>query len=91
MSDVERVTVVFSEPVAARLHAAVESGEYETTGEVIRDAVDQWAERQKLSEGDVAMLRHAWDEGIASGKAEPLDMKALLAEARANLTSGSRG
>jgi len=89
MSDIESVPVAFPEPIAARLRAAVASGEYQTTSDVIRDAVDLWSERQSLRDRDIAILRRAWDEGIASGDPEPLDMNALLEEARAKPTGSS--
>lgn len=38
---------------------------------------------------DVEMLRDRWDDGKASGRAGPLDMKRIIAEERARLDSGA--
>ncbi|WP_342360552.1 type II toxin-antitoxin system ParD family antitoxin [Terrarubrum flagellatum] len=85
MADIERMTVVFPEPMATRIRAAVEAGEYASTSEAVRDAVRLWDERRAMRGRDLERLRAAWDEGKASGVAGPLDMKAVIAEARADL------
>ena len=91
MSEVEHLTVTLPEPVAARVHAAVKSGEYATVADVVREAVDLWAERRSSSDGEIELLRQAWDEGVASGEYEPLDIAALVTEARARRANNSRG
>lgn len=80
MADIERMTVVFPEPMAAGLRAAVEAGEYATTSEAVRDAVRLWEMRQKLRAEDVARLRVAVEEGRASGPPVPYDGDEMLAE-----------
>lgn len=83
MAKIERMTVVFPEPMADQIRAAVEAGEYASTSEAVRDAVRLWEDRRALRRGDLERLRRAWDEGKASGIAGPLDMEALIADARA--------
>jgi len=39
MTNEEHLTVVVPEPLAAEIRAAVEAGEYATTGEAVGDAV----------------------------------------------------
>ncbi len=39
---------------------------------------------------DVEVLRDRWDEGKASGRAGPLDIKRIIAEERARLDSGTK-
>jgi len=41
--------------------------------------------------GDVEVLRDRWDEGKASGRAGPLDIKRIIAEEQARLDSGEDG
>jgi len=82
MANIERMTVVFPEPMAARIREAVEAGEYATTSEAVRDAVRLWSSRRDLRERDVEALRRAWDEGKASGPAGKLSMAEIIAEAR---------
>lgn len=91
MANIERMTVVFPEPMAARIRQAVEAGEYATTSEAVRDAVRLWSSRRELRERDAEALRRAWDEGKASGSAGILDMSEIIAEARAERASEAGG
>jgi antitoxin ParD1/3/4 len=68
MANIERMTVVFPEPMADQLRAAVEAGEYASTSEAVRDAVRLWSGRRRMMAQDLEQLRRAWDEGKASGR-----------------------
>jgi antitoxin ParD1/3/4 len=83
MSKIERMTVVVPEPMAAKIRAAVASGDYASTSEVVRDAMRLWSDRREFRREELAMLRNAWDGGKASGIAGPLDMTSIIDEARA--------
>ena len=83
MSNIERMAVVFPEPMAAQIRAAVRQGEYASTSEVVREAVRLWTGRRRLRQEDIEALRRAWDDGKSSGVHGPLDMKAIVGEARA--------
>jgi antitoxin ParD1/3/4 len=65
--------------------AAVEAGEYSTTGEIVREAIRDWQFKQELRRQEVERLRRLWDEGKASGPSEPLDLDELIGEARRRL------
>ncbi len=82
MAQVEKISVALTAEMATMVRKAVESGEYATASEVIRDALRLWKQEQILREHEIAELRAAWEEGIASGPAEPLDMAEIKAEAR---------
>lgn len=82
MAQVEKISVALTPEMATMVRKAVESGEYATASEVIRDALRLWKQDQILREHEIAELRAAWEEGIASGPAEPLDMAEIKAEAR---------
>lgn len=82
MANIARMTVVFTEPMAAEIRAAVEAGEYASTSEAVRDAVRLWTSRRQLREQDVSELRTAWDRGLASGFVGPLDLNELRRDAR---------
>jgi antitoxin ParD1/3/4 len=87
MANIERMTVVFPEPMAAIIRAAVKAGEYATTSEAVRDAVRLWTDKRGQRERDIEMMRRAWDAGKASGSAGPLDMKALIHDAESEMTA----
>ena len=48
MAEIERMTVVFPEPMADQLRAAVKAGEYASTSEAVRDAVRLVGGRREL-------------------------------------------
>jgi antitoxin ParD1/3/4 len=83
MSDVERMTIVVPAPMAAKIRAAVAEGDYASTSEVFRDAMRLWSDRREFRREELVLLRSAWDSGKASGVVGQLDMKSIIAEARA--------
>jgi antitoxin ParD1/3/4 len=91
MADIERMTVVFPEPMAEQLRAAVEAGEYASTSEAVRDAVRLWGGRRALLQREIEMLLRAWDEGKTSGSAGPLRMADVIAEAKAEKAAEDSG
>jgi antitoxin ParD1/3/4 len=85
MPDMQKVSVALTGEQVAALEAAVEAGEYATTGEIVREALRDWQFKQELRRKDVERLRLLWDEGKASGPAEPFDVERTLAAAKARL------
>jgi len=83
VSKIERMTVVFPEPMAEQIRAAVDAGEYASTSEVVRDAVRLWNGRRELRAHELGVLRQAWKEGKASGISGRYDISQLLKEAKA--------
>jgi len=73
-----------SEQVDA-LKAAVSSGEYATTSEVIREAVRDWQFKRELRREDILRLRQMWDEGKASGPARRVDFGKVKREGQKRL------
>ena len=90
MADIERLSIALPAPMADAVHRAVEDGEYASTSEVIRDALRLWELRRHLRELDLELQRR-WDEGKASGRAGPLDIRGLIADERARLEDGKAG
>jgi antitoxin ParD1/3/4 len=90
MAEIERLSIALPRPMADAVRRAVERGEYASTSEVIRDALRLWELRRDLRERDLAMVRRRWDEGKASGRAGPLDVKRIVAEERTKLKSARR-
>jgi antitoxin ParD1/3/4 len=88
MAAIERLTVSLPTPMADSMRAAVESGEYATPSEIVRDALRLWESRRELRARDVAALKQAWDEGKASGPARPLDVDAIIRRAKKGLKGG---
>ena len=91
MPDVQKVSVALTGEQLAVLRAAVAAGEYATTSEIVREAIRDWQFKRELRQEDVRRLRALWDEGKASGPAEPLDIEQTLAAAKARLTDANAG
>jgi antitoxin ParD1/3/4 len=91
MAEIERLSIALPAPMADAVRRAVDAGEYASTSEVIRDALRLWESRRHLRQRDIETVRQHWDEGKASGRAGPLDIKRIIAEERTKLKARRRG
>ena len=82
MANVEKLSIALTPEMAGMVRSAVESGEYATTSEVVREALREWKQRRALQPRDIEELRLLWEEGLASGPGRFEDMDAVKAEAR---------
>ena len=82
MANVEKLSIALTPEMAGLVRGAVESGEYATTSEVVREALREWKQRRTLQQRDIEELRRLWAEGLASGPGRFQDMDAIKAEAR---------
>jgi antitoxin ParD1/3/4 len=82
------LNVSLNDDLARFVAAKVASGEYGSPNEVVEDALRLLEEAHKSDEEKLAWLRAAYDEGIASGDAGPLDMETVIIEARRRWGSG---
>jgi antitoxin ParD1/3/4 len=79
---VEKITIALTQEMAGFVRQSVESGEYASTSEVVRDAVREWKERRDLLGYTVEELRELVQEGIDSGPSPRATMADVKAEAR---------
>lgn len=90
MANVEKVSVALTPEMAATMRQVVESGEYASVSEVMREALRDWKFRRLQREQAVQELGRLWDDGVASGPAT--DGESAFARIRraldAKLTSG---
>ena len=89
MANVEKMSVAVTPQQAAVMREAVETGEYATTSEIVREAVRDWQAKRELRQEDARRLRQLWDEGKASGQAQPVDFAELRRKARRKLTEAA--
>ncbi len=87
MANVEKRSVALTADMATIERQAVASGDYASASEVVRDALQEWQQKRAVDGGVAEELRRLWNEGLASGPAEPLDMAAIKREARARLSA----
>lgn len=85
MPSVHKVSIALTGEQIDILKAAVDAGEYATTSEVVREAIRDWQYKRELRQEDLRQLQHLWDEGIASGKSEPVNFAKFRVEARKRL------
>ena len=82
MSNVQKVSVALTPEFMALLKEAVDTGEYTSASEVIRDALRHWKQRRATEEMGIEELRRLWQEGIASGPGRFKSIDEIKKEAR---------
>ncbi|EHS48915.1 putative addiction module antidote protein, CopG/Arc/MetJ family [Rhizobium sp. PDO1-076] len=65
----------------------VESGRYTSASEVMRDSLRLLEQREESRKLELARLKKAYDEGMASGAGRDVSADALLAELKADASS----
>lgn len=90
MASVEKVSVALTSEQISALKAAVDTGEYATTSEIVREALRDWQLKRELRQEDIKRLRQMWDEGVASGSAGKLNMQKLRKDARKRLEGAKK-
>ena len=77
------LTVSLTPHQAAMMQSAVENGGYASNSEIVRDALRLWEQREEVRQMELARLKRAYDEGMASGEGREVSADALLAELKA--------
>ena len=92
MSNVEKVSVALTPEMAEIMRQAVETGEYASASEVVRDALRQWKERRDLLGYSLEELRALVQQGIDSGPAKdgPAVMNRLRSKYKAQANGKKR-
>lgn len=91
MPDILKISVALTGEQVATLKAAVDSGEFATTSEAVREALRDWQLKRRLQREEIRRLQELWDEGKASGPARPFNSKRILAAARSRLKGSGPG
>ena len=87
MAHIEKLSIALTPEMAAGVRQCVESGEYASSSEVIREALRDWKLKRSLQQNELAELRSLWHAGLESGPGRLADMNAIKAEARQRLLS----
>jgi antitoxin ParD1/3/4 len=77
------MTISLSPQQAGRIEAAVETGDYASNSEVLRDALRLWEDREERRAVEIGKLKRAYDEGMASGEGRSVTTEQLLTEFKA--------
>ena len=91
MAKLERITVAMPEEMIAKMQAAVDSGEYATTSEIVREALRDWEDFQEQRRLKLERLRAMIAEG-EKGPFRPADevFDELIAKLQKRVDAQSR-
>ena len=67
MTKRDTITVVLPKDTAALIRDAVDSGDYASVDEVVRDALRDWKLKRRLAQMELADMRRLVQEGVESG------------------------
>jgi len=90
MANVEKVSIALTPEIAAVVRQAVESGEYASNSEIVREALRDWKLKRALQQQEVEEMRRLWNEGLHSGASRFAGMAEVKAEARRRLEAQSQ-
>jgi antitoxin ParD1/3/4 len=82
MSNVQKISVALTPEFMALLKEAVDSGEYTSASEVIRDALRHWKEHRAHQDPSAEELRQLFQRGVESGPGRFASIDEIKKEAR---------
>ena len=82
MPHVEKMSVALTQEMAEMVRQAVETGEYASSSEVVREALRAWKHRRDLNQTGLEELHRLWTEGLQSGPGRYTTIQEIIAEAR---------
>ena len=71
------------------MRAAVASGDFGSSSEVVRTALREWGERRERAQAEIELIRKLWKEGIDSGPSELETIDDIIAEAHRRHVAGN--
>jgi antitoxin ParD1/3/4 len=83
MSKVQKISIAVTPEMNAMIQEAVQSGQFASSSEVVRDALRFWKRREEARQEALAHTRALIQEGIDSGPGRELDFDELKAEMHA--------
>ena len=64
MPNVEKISIALPPEMVAVLRQAVETGEYASSSEVVRDALRDWSHKRSLRQQGIDELRQVWRQAM---------------------------
>jgi antitoxin ParD1/3/4 len=64
MSTVEKISIALPPEMVAVVRRAVDTGEYASSSEVVRDALRDWTQKRNLRQQGIEELRQVWQQAI---------------------------
>jgi antitoxin ParD1/3/4 len=69
MATVEKISIALPPEMVSAVRKAVDTGEYASSSEVVRDALRDWTQRRRLRQEGIATLRKAWRQATRDNSA----------------------
>lgn len=85
------ISISLTPELLGLIKAKVDSGRYTSTSEVVREALRLLERSDRLESDRAEGLRRAWQDGVESGDAGPLDFAELRDVARRELAASRKG
>jgi len=85
MAEIERLTITLPSEMAAVVKGAVETGDYASSSEVIREALRDWKMKRALQGRELAALQADIDKGlndVAEGRVGEFDAARIIERGR---------
>lgn len=82
MPNVEKLSIALTPEMAGAVREAVETGEYASSSEVVREALRDWKRKRLLERQELEEIRRFWQEGLSSGPGRFESIEAIKTEAR---------
>lgn len=64
MATVEKISIALPPELVTIIRGAVDTGEYASSSEVVRDALRDWTHKRNLRQQGIGELRELWQEAI---------------------------
>ena len=77
MPSVEKISIALPPEMVAQVRHAVETGEYASSSEVVRDALRDWARKRVPRASSIEDLRTLWREAVKD-KRPGVDMEEVM-------------
>ena len=71
MSSIEKISIALPAEMVRSLRQAVDTGEYASSSEVVRDALRDWTHKRKLRRQGLRDLRALWRQALTDKIARP--------------------
>jgi len=65
-SSIEKISIALPPEMVALVREAVDTGEYASSSEVVRDALREWTRKRSLRQEGVEELRRVWQQALES-------------------------
>lgn len=79
MPAVDKISIALPPEMVAQVREAVETGEYSSSSEVVREALRDWNRKRHFQQNGIAQLRQLWQETRAD-KSPGVDAEEVLNE-----------